>query len=122
MIEEMSILARMGPENMECAEIIKCVYNLSDTDVKALDSLLDDEGIRASDVAEKIGKDRSTAHRSLEKLVACGMCSKERRAGHPRGFANYYQRIPNQELLKKTEQKLDACYRNVKKILKELDE
>ena len=53
---------------------------IAGADIKTLESLPSAGGITAHDVGEAIGKDRSTAHRSLEKLVAIGVCYKEKRS------------------------------------------
>ena len=112
----------MDPDSLSCLDVVKCIYNLTDTDILIFENLPMDEGITAQDVSKLIGKDRSTAHRGLEKLVACGVCYKERRAGTPRGYSNYYHRIPARELYKKTEASLDKCYVQVKEALKNIDE
>ena len=112
----------MDPESLSCLDVVKCIHNLTDTDILILENLPRDDAITAQEVAKLIGKDRSTAHRGLEKLVVCGVCYKEKRAGTPRGYSNYYHRIPARELYKMTEQSLDKCYAQVKDALKKIDE
>ena len=121
MLDKFGKLSRMDPESLSCLDVVKCIHNLTDTDILILDNLPRNEAITAQDVSKLIGKDRSTAHRGLEKLVACGVCYKEKRAGTPRGYSNYYHRVPDRELYKMTEESLDKCYAKVKKALKKID-
>ncbi len=114
MIEKMGKLSRMEPNSLSCLDVVRCIHGLTDTDIKTLESLPSTDGITAHDVGEAIGKDRSTAHRSLEKLVSAGICFKEKRSGTPRGYSNYYQRISTKDLYKMTEKSLDECYAKVK--------
>ncbi len=114
MMEKMGKLSRMDPNSLSCMDVVKCIHALTDTDIKALESLPSNDGITAHDVGEAIGKDRSTAHRSLEKLVAAGICYKEKRSGTPRGYSNYYQRVPKKELYRMAKKGLDECYTKVK--------
>lgn len=72
-------------------------------------------------ITQKINKDRSTVHRSLEKLISCNICYKERKSGDTRGFVDYYYRISDKDIFKKAEINLDKCYSSIKKMLAELE-
>ena len=100
-----------------CYSIIKCVFNLSNTDLEILQSFQEDNGLTIKELTNKIGKDRSTIQRSLEKLISCRLCYKERKSGKPRGFVYYYYRIPIKEILQHIDQNLDECYQKIKNII-----
>jgi predicted transcriptional regulator len=106
-------------EDMGCDDVVKCIFNLTQTDLAILNALSEKNEKSAGDVAEAVGKDRSTAHRSLEKLVSCGLCYKERKSGKPRGYINVYRRIPEGRIYKKADENLDKCYARIKAVLKE---
>jgi predicted transcriptional regulator len=107
-------------EEIGCQDVVKCIFNLTETDIAVLNTLSEEEQITASEVASSLKKDRSTAHRSLEKLVACGLCYKERKGGKPRGFTNVYRRIPDNKMYIKAEESLDRCYAKIKGILQDI--
>jgi predicted transcriptional regulator len=100
-----------------CYSIVKCFYNLSNTDLEILQSFQDDKGLTIKELTENIGKDRSTIQRSLEKLISCHLCFKERKSGIPRGFIYYYYRISIKEILKQIDKNLDECYKKIKNII-----
>ena len=122
MLENFGQLTKMDPESLTCIDIVKCLHNLTDTDIQVLDVLLSTGGLTAAQIGEAVGKDRSTAHRSLEKLVSSGVCYKEKHSGSPRGYSYHYHRVSMKEIFKKAEQNLDVCYAKVKKALKKADD
>ncbi len=104
-----------------CFDFIRCVFNLNDTDIHVLQSISKVNGITINEITKILKKDRSTVHRSLEKLVACNLCYKERKSGKNRGFVDYYYNIPEKEVLKKAEKNLDRCYSNIKQMLRDIE-
>ncbi|MCK4757563.1 MAG: MarR family transcriptional regulator [Thermoplasmata archaeon] len=122
MLEKFGELTKMDPESLTCLDVVKCLHNLTDTDIRVLDNLPRTGGITAARIGEAIGKDRSTAHRSLEKLVSSGVCYKEKQPGSPRGYSYRYRRVSIKEIFKKAEQNLDVCYAKVKEALKKADD
>jgi predicted transcriptional regulator len=119
-IPELSTKVESG--NFKCADLVKCVFNLSITDMSILRLFSEKDGRTIKDITREIKKDRSTVHRSLEKLISCKLCYKERKGGENRGFVDYYYKIPNQEIYKKAEFYLDQCYIKIKGLIKENSE
>ncbi len=118
----MGISTKMDFDNINCYDIVKCIFNLKNTDLKVLQSFNKNDGVTISQLTKKIGKDRSIIYRSLEKLISCKLCYKERKSGEKRGFIDYYYRIPIEDILKITEKNLDKCYLKIKKIINNSDE
>ena len=116
----MSISTKMDFDNINCYEIVKCIFNLKNTDLKVLQSFSNNDGVTINQLTNKIGKDRSIIYRSLEKLISCKLCYKERKSGEKRGFIDYYYRIPKKDIFKITEENLDECYLKIKKIKRQI--
>jgi len=96
------------------------MFNLNETDIRLLQILQKSEGMTIHEVSKVVKKDRSTIHRSLEKLIACRLCFKKRQSGTIRGFVDYYFVIPEKDILRKAEDTLDICYSKIKKMIQEL--
>jgi predicted transcriptional regulator len=111
----LSVKAELDAIN--CKDVVKCIFNLTDTDMSVLKALSEKERYTAQFVANEIGKDRTTAYRSLEKLLSCGLCLKGRKGGQSRGFSNVYQGISEKEIYSLAERKFEACYQKIKKVL-----
>jgi predicted transcriptional regulator len=118
-IYEISVKLDFG--KFTCFDFIKCVFNLNETDIRVIQSIPENKGKTIIEISKLLKKDRSTIHRSLEKLVACNLCYKERKTGKNRGFADYYHVIPENEVLKKAEQNLDDCYTKIKKMINDVE-
>ena len=118
----MGVSTKLDCDNIDCYEIVKCIFNLNDTDLKILRAFHKDKGMTINQLTNKIGKDRSIIYRGLEKLTACKLCYKDRRSGKKRGFIDYYYRIPLKDIFKATEENLDRCYLKIKKLINEIDE
>ena len=118
MIEDLpNISAKLGDGTFTCMDLVRCMYNLNDTEITILRMLEEGEGVTAGEAARSICRDRSTTYRGLEKLVAAGLVYKERRGGRTRGYTNVYRRIPVVEIYRRTEAELDRCYRRLKEVL-----
>jgi len=121
MLQQFSKLSKTSKDGkFECIDVIKCVFNLTLTDISTFESLSPVHGITTLEVAKKIGKDRSNAYRSLEKLVACGLGQRERASRETRGYSYAYTRINDQELYLKVKYNIDKCYAEIEKTLNQL--
>jgi predicted transcriptional regulator len=106
-------------DEFTCSELVWCVFNLNDTDIQVFTTISKKKGMTVNQISQIIKKDRSTVHRSLEKLIACNLCYRERKSGPTRGFVDYYHTILIQEVFNKAEQRLDTCYQKLKKLIRE---
>ena len=122
MLEELSKMStKIYSGEFNCFDLVRCVFNLNETDIQILQSFDNNNGKTIKQIIQKISKDRSTVHRSLEKLISCNICYKERKSGNARGFVDYYYRISDKDIFKKAEVNLDKCYSSIKKMLVELE-
>jgi predicted transcriptional regulator len=118
MLEEFPNLSvKSELDSINCDDIVKCIFNLTDTDMKVLKILSDGEIYTTKQISNEIRKDRTTAHRSLEKLVISGLCTKERKGGESRGFLNVYHGVSEEKIYSLTVRKFETCYRKIKNIL-----
>lgn len=115
----LEISTRSDADDFTCFDLIRCVFNLNETDIRVLGSI-DNKNKTIAELSTTLQKDRSTVHRSLEKLMTCNLCYKQRKSGKNRGFLDFYYSIPEHEILAKAEKNLDSCYKKMKLILHEL--
>lgn len=88
-----------------CTDLLRCMYNLSDMDLEALRLLMSEGPFKAEDLAERLGRDRSTIYRSLQKMVSCQVISKETRSLERGGYYHVYAAVPRDVL----KDRLDHC-------------
>lgn len=108
--------------NLNCCEdVIKCVFELNESDIQTYKKLKKTGKTRADDLAEIIGKDRSTVYRSLQKLTCCGVCSKHTKKIDKGGYYHIYHCNDLKETKQKLEKHIDSWYNQMKQTLKNLD-
>lgn len=122
MLEKLSeISTKLDYDKVSCVDLVRCIFSLNETDILILKSIPENEGKNINDITKDVKKDRSTIHRSLEKLISCNICYKERKSGKKRGFVDYYYSIPEKVLINRAEKNLDECYLKIKNMLRELE-
>jgi predicted transcriptional regulator len=92
-------------DNPTCKDLVQCAFSLNDFEVSVYRKLLDIGPSRADEVAEAMGRDRSTVYRSLQKLMSCGVVHRETRSIERGGYFHIYTPI-GKDLLK---EKLEHC-------------
>ena len=121
MLQQFSKISKLSKEgDFQCVDVIGCIFNLTLTDISVFEALTQKDSTTTLDVAKKIGKDRSTAHRSLEKLVSCGLSQKERIANETRGYSYVYTRISDIDLYLKAKTDIEGCYDKIETALNKL--
>jgi predicted transcriptional regulator len=117
----------MLPEKMihsvsNCKDLVQCAFSLNDFEVEVFNRLTDSGAKRADDLADLIGKDRSTVYRALQKLMTCGMCFRETKSIERGGYYHVYRAISRDELKRKLEQCVDDWYGRMQQVLAKFGE
>ncbi|MFB6100734.1 MAG: ArsR family transcriptional regulator [Candidatus Nanohalobium sp.] len=88
---------------MECPsemkQLLKVLYNLSGSETQVMYYLCDDEA-RASEIAEELGKDRSTVQRYLSKLRSTGLVERESKVEDGKRGRYYVYSVPDKQEMK----------------------
>ena len=107
-------------DEINCNNVMECLYNLSTLDKKILSILSDREELRSSEIAERINKDQSTAYRSLEKLLNCGLIYKEKQTIRNGGYYFLYSRRPISKIKEEAFECIDRWYEDMKEAVEKL--
>ncbi|QKQ98248.1 MarR family transcriptional regulator [Candidatus Nanohaloarchaea archaeon] len=83
----------------EIKQLLKVLYNLSSSETEVLYYLCDNEA-RASDIAEELGKDRSTVQRYLSKLQSTGLVERESKVEEGKRGRYYIYSVPDKDEMK----------------------
>jgi len=105
-----------------CEDVLKCVFDLNKLDIKIYKILKKNREVRADSIAKKIGKDRSTIYRSLQKLTCCGICLKKTKKIDSGGYYHVYITNDIDFTKKKLEKCIDDWYYQMKETLKHFEE
>ena len=97
----------------KCNDILQCVLNLNPLEVASYKHLVKRGPMRADELAEIIGKDRSTAYRCLMDLVTCGICTKSTKTIEKGGCYHLYSAVPPARAKVKLRQCSEQWYRKM---------
>jgi predicted transcriptional regulator len=88
---------------MECPseikQLLKVLYNLSGSETEVMYFLCDNEA-RVSEIAEELGKDRSTIQRYLSKLRSAGLIQRETVTEEGKKGRYYIYSVPDKQEMK----------------------
>jgi predicted transcriptional regulator len=112
-----------GASNAEtCTDLLRCMYNLTDMDMEALKLMLTEGPFKADDLADRLGRDRSTVYRSLQKLVSCQVVTKETRSLERGGYYHVYAVVPRDVLRERLEHCIEEWHSRVTSLLDRFEE
>lgn len=80
-------------------ELLKVLYNLSGSETEVLYYLCENEA-KASEIADELGKDRSTVQRYLSKLKTTGLLKRESLVEEGKKGRSYVYRVPDKSEMK----------------------
>ncbi len=105
-----------------CTDLLRCMYNLSDMDMEALKLMLSEGPFKADDLADRLGRDRSTVYRSLQKLVSCQVVTKETRNLERGGYYHVYAAVPRDVLRERLEHCVEEWHSRVTSLIERFEE
>ncbi len=77
-------------KNASCNDLLCAVYNLNPVDLEIFYILAGGSSSSLDELSAKMKRDRSTVHRSLQKLVSNQLCYKETRTIRDGGYYHVY--------------------------------
>lgn len=73
-------------------DMVKCVFGLKSLDLETYKTLLLHGPLTTEGLGEVVKREKSTAYRSLQSLMACGIVYRKKRSIEGGGY--YYEYIP----------------------------
>ena len=78
--------------DMECEGLLECIHGLKDLDRECFQVLIDAEDPLTIDaVADRVERERSTAYRSIQRLLKAGFAQKEQVNYEQGGYYHVYR-------------------------------
>ncbi len=89
----MDSINRLTKKGACCTDLLTCLYNLKPTDMEVLLAVAKDENASLDQIARVVGKDRSSVHRCLSKLVSVDLVNRESKSLKGGGYYHTYAMI-----------------------------
>lgn len=109
-------------EDIQCNTVLECLYSLTDMDNRVLSFLRKGGEYRAKEVAARVDRDQSTAYRSLEKLVECGLAYKEKHNIRNGGYFFLYSARPLDLVKRDALECLEQWYERMRTSIENLED
>lgn len=118
-------MARSIPEmirgDFKCDDIAKCILGLKNIDIDSYKVLVANGPMTAENLGERLNRERSTAYRSLQNLMTCGLVHRETRTILDGGYYYEYIALPPVRLKEMVKGNVDEWYDKMKNIIDNID-
>ena len=108
--------------SFRCEDVVKCVLGLKSLDVEAYKALLMHGPLTAEKLGEILNRERSTAYRSLQNLIACGIVYRETQSIESGGYYYEYVAIEPQEMKQLVKKNVDEWYNQMNELIEKMDD
>ncbi len=107
--------------DFKCDDIAKCILGLKNIDLDAYKILIAKGHMTAERLGELLNRERSTAYRSLQNLMVCGLVHRETRTISAGGYYYEYVALEPQRMKDMVQGNIDAWYNKMKLLVADID-
>ncbi len=95
-------------KNASCNELLCAVYSLNPVDLDVFYHVAGGNSATLDELAKAVRRDRTTVHRSLQKLVSNQLCYKEAKSLKGGGYYHLYSATELAKIKEQAEQRVKA--------------
>lgn len=115
-------MSEMLRQDMQCEGLLECFHNLKEIDREAFQLLNEtDEPLTVDDIADEIDRERSTAYRSVQRLMQAGFIQKEQVNYEQGGYYHVYLPRDAEEISREMQRMLNDWYAKMGQLIGEFD-
>jgi len=109
--------------DMECEGLLECVHGLKGLDRDCYEVIVRSDGdLTVDEIADEVGRERSTAYRSVQRLLDAGLVQKEQINYDDGGYYHVYEAAPAGAVTDDMERLLDNWYAKMSELVNEFEE
>ena len=106
--------------DMECEGLLECLHGLKDLDRECFMVLTQSpEPLTVDEVADRVDRERSTAYRSIQRLLQTGLLQKEQVNYDHGGYYHVYRPTDPDEIADDMQAKLNEWYAMIGQLIQE---
>lgn len=116
-------MSEMLRQDMQCEGLLECFHNLKEID-KDVFRLLNEteESLTVDGIADKIDRERSTAYRSVQRLLQAGFIQKEQVNYEQGGYYHVYHPRAAEDIAQEMQRMLNDWYAKMGQLIGEFSE
>ena len=113
-------MAEMLQQDMQCEGLLSCLHGLKPLDEECFRTLADsDEPLTVDEVAERVDRERSTAYRSIKRLLDTGLVTKDQVNYDQGGYYHVYEPADPDDVADDMQRLLNDWYAQVGQLIGE---
>jgi len=107
----------------ECDELLACIHGLKQLDRDVFEVLTDrDRALTVDEIADPVGRERSTAYRSVQRLLSAGLIRKEQVNYEQGGYYHVYEPADPDEIADRMQRVLNDWYAQMGQLISQFRE
>lgn len=115
-------MSEMLRQDMQCEGLLECFHDLKEIDKNVFRLLNEtDQPLTVDEVADKIDRERSTAYRSVQRLLQVGFIQKEQVNYDQGGYYHVYRPRDAAEITQEMQRMLNDWYAKMGQLIQEFE-
>ncbi|MFH5796995.1 helix-turn-helix domain-containing protein [Haladaptatus sp. DYF46] len=116
-------MAEYLQQDMECEGLLECIHGLKELDKRCYRVVIEsDNPLTIDDIAERIDRERSTAYRSIQRLLQSGFIQKEQVNYEQGGYYHVYKPTDPNEVSHDMQRMLNEWYAKMGQLIQEFED
>lgn len=115
-------LSEMLRTDMQCEGLLGCFHDLKGIDMEVFQLLDEQAPLTVDEIAEQVNRERSTAYRSVQRLLTAGYIRKEQVNYEQGGYHHVYCRRDGEEIAQQMQRMLNDWYAEIGGLIAEFND
>ncbi|MEY7851099.1 helix-turn-helix domain-containing protein [Natrarchaeobius sp. A-rgal3] len=116
-------MAELLQQDMECEGLLECIHGLKQLDKECFQVMVEsDEPLTIDDVADRVDRERSTAYRSIQRLLQSGFIQKEQINYDQGGYYHVYYPTDPDQIASEMQRTLNDWYAKMGQLIQEFED
>ena len=109
--------------DLDCEDLLECVHGLTDLDRSCYQALTaSEEPLTVDEIAEAVGRERSTAYRSVRRLLEAGFVTKDQVNYDHGGYYHVYRPVDPESVADELGSMVDEWHAEMRTLIDEFRE
>ena len=109
-------------QDMECEGLLECIHGLKQLDKECFRALVESpEPLTIDELAEQVDRERSTAYRSIQRLLQSGFIQKEQVNYDQGGYYHVYYPTDPSQIASDMQRRLNEWYAKMGQLIQEFE-
>ena len=110
-------------QDMECEGLLECFHGLKELDKECFRALVEtEEPLTVDEIAEAVGRERSTAYRAIQRLLQTGFIQKNQINSDQGGYYHVYSPTDPSQIADDMQRMLNDWYAKMGQLIQEFED